>query len=125
MINHDQATISSGTAKNAPTGPHSQVQNTNDKNTVRGLSVNLRPMMLGVMKCPSKVASARKSKRRNQRMCERRERHQADHEQRSLHDQRTDIRNEIEDKPEHCPGNADPAVRSPMPQIHHRVRPPR
>ena len=33
------STIRIGTARNAPTGPHSQVQNTNDKNTVGGLRI--------------------------------------------------------------------------------------
>src|SRR5205085_9795730 len=49
-------TISSGTARNAPIGPHSHVQNTSAKNTKNGLSVRRLPTMLGVMKWPSSVA---------------------------------------------------------------------
>src|ERR1044072_3827896 len=49
------STIKIGTARKAPIGPHNQVQNTSDRNTVSGLSVRRRPMMLGVMKCPSSV----------------------------------------------------------------------
>ena len=54
-------TISSGTARKAPIGPHSQVQNTSARNTRNGLIVSRRPTMLGVMKWPSTVAIATNS----------------------------------------------------------------
>ena len=51
--------INKGAARNAPTGPQSQVQNTSDRKTSSGLSVNLRPTALGVTISPSSVAQAR------------------------------------------------------------------
>lgn len=44
------------------------------------------------------------SERRDRRMRQRRERHQADGEQHHLHDQRADIGNEIEQESQHAPG---------------------
>jgi hypothetical protein len=41
------ATINSGAARKAPTGPHTQVQNASTRNISSGLSVIRRPTMLG------------------------------------------------------------------------------
>ena len=87
--------IKSGTATNAPAGPHSQVQNINDKNTVRGLSARRRPMMLGVIKCPSSVVKPKNSSGAMSACVKAGKGHQSDSKQDQLHYQCTDIRNEI------------------------------
>src|SRR5262249_51570260 len=50
--------ISSGTDRNVPTGPHSQVQKARLRKTPSGLSVIRRPTTLGVTTWPSSVVSA-------------------------------------------------------------------
>jgi hypothetical protein len=47
-----------GVAKSVPSGPHSQVQNAIERNIANGLSVNRRPITLGVMNWPSSVLTA-------------------------------------------------------------------
>src|SRR5690348_12629117 len=54
-------TISSGDDRNAPIGPHSQVQNASARKTASAFSASLRPMIVGVMKCPSMNAMATKA----------------------------------------------------------------
>src|SRR5262249_58457421 len=49
--------IRNGTDRNAPIGPHSQVQNARLRNTASGLSVRRRPTMLGGTKWPSRGVS--------------------------------------------------------------------
>src|SRR5271170_3090075 len=51
------ATISSGDERNPPIGPHSQVQNASEMKTASALSSSLRPIMVGVMKWPSRKVS--------------------------------------------------------------------
>src|SRR5215470_7401257 len=51
-------TTVSGTARNAPIGPHSQAQKAIASRTASGLSVSRRPSTVGVMNWPSIVASA-------------------------------------------------------------------
>jgi hypothetical protein len=46
------------TARTAPDGPHSQVQNAMARKTASGLSVRRRPSTVGVMIWPSTVVSA-------------------------------------------------------------------
>src|SRR4029077_10553887 len=50
-------TIVSGTARNAPIGPHSQAQKASASRTARGLSVRRWPKTVGVMNWPSTVAA--------------------------------------------------------------------
>ena len=49
--------MSSGTARNAPKGPHIQAQNAIDKKTRNGFRVRRCPMIVGVMNCPSTVVT--------------------------------------------------------------------
>ena len=58
VVEDHQAMIDSGTARNAPIGPHSQAQNTIAVNTISGLSVSRWPRIVGVMMWPSIVVSA-------------------------------------------------------------------
>src|SRR5262245_14823248 len=53
--------MSSGTARNAPKGPHIQAQKAIDRKTRKGLSVRRCPMMVGVMNCPSTVVTKTQS----------------------------------------------------------------
>src|SRR5262245_13217116 len=50
-------TIVSGTARNAPIGPHSQAQKASASSTASGLSVRRWPNTVGVMNWPSTVAT--------------------------------------------------------------------
>lgn len=53
--------IENGAASNAPTGPEIQVQNASASKIRSGLSVRRRPMIVGVMKCPSIVVRQMKA----------------------------------------------------------------
>jgi hypothetical protein len=50
----------SGTARNAPIGPHIQAQKATDRKTRKGFRVRRCPMIVGVMICPPK--SSRRSR---------------------------------------------------------------
>ena len=55
-------TISSGTARNAPSGPHIHAHNAIERNTAKGLISRCLPKMVGVINCPSTVTIAVNSK---------------------------------------------------------------
>src|SRR5208283_3647805 len=54
-------TIRSGEERNAPIGPHIQVQKRRDRMTARLLISSLRPMIVGVMNWPSRNTTIMKS----------------------------------------------------------------
>src|SRR6516164_11623379 len=49
--------MTSGTARNAPKGPHIQAQKAIDRKTRKGFRDWRCPMIVGVMNCPSKVVT--------------------------------------------------------------------
>src|SRR6267378_5713610 len=56
-----RATIKSGEDRKPPIGPHSHVQNANATNTASAFSSSRRPMMVGVIKWPSRKVSPTKA----------------------------------------------------------------
>ncbi len=76
--------------------PHPGPESEREQNTASAFSASRRPMIVGVMKCPSRKVRPPKRERRHQAAADGREGDQPHHDQHHEHRDRPDDRDEVE-----------------------------